>query len=24
MSGLRLEGMVAGRGPFRLPPLELT
>lgn len=24
MSGLRLEGLVAGRGPFRLPPLDLT
>jgi iron complex transport system ATP-binding protein len=24
MSGLKLEGLVAGRGPFRLPPLELT
>ena len=24
MSGLRLEELVAGRGPFRLPPLELT
>ncbi|WP_298094326.1 ABC transporter ATP-binding protein [Brevundimonas sp.] len=24
MSGLRLEGLVAGRGSFRLPPLELT
>ncbi len=24
MSGLTLEGLVAGRGPFRLPPLELT
>ncbi len=24
MSRLALEGMVAGRGPFRLPPLELT
>ena len=24
MSGLRLEELVAGRGPFRLPPLDLT
>jgi iron complex transport system ATP-binding protein len=24
MSGLTLEGLVAGRGPFRLPPLDLT
>jgi iron complex transport system ATP-binding protein len=24
MSGLTLEGLVAGRGPFRLPPLGLT
>ena len=24
MSGLKLEGLVAGRGPFRLPPLDLT
>jgi iron complex transport system ATP-binding protein len=24
MSGLRLEGLVAGRGSFRLPPLDLT
>jgi ABC-type cobalamin/Fe3+-siderophores transport system ATPase subunit len=24
MSGLRLAGLVAGRGPFRLPPLDLT
>jgi ABC-type cobalamin/Fe3+-siderophores transport system ATPase subunit len=24
MSGLALEGLVAGRGPFRLPPLDLT
>ena len=24
MSGLRLEGLVAGRGPFSLPPLDLT
>jgi len=24
MSGLKLEGLVAGRGPCRLPPLELT
>ena len=24
MSGLKLEGLVAGRGAFRLPPLELT
>lgn len=24
MSGLMLEGLVAGRGPFRLPPLDLT
>ncbi|MFN7619936.1 MAG: ATP-binding cassette domain-containing protein, partial [bacterium] len=24
MSGLTLEGLVAGRGSFRLPPLELT
>lgn len=24
MTGLRLEGLVAGRGPFRLPPLDLT
>jgi len=24
MNGLTLEGLVAGRGPFRLPPLDLT
>lgn len=24
MSGLAFEGLVAGRGPFRLPPLDLT
>ena len=24
MSGLRLEGLIAGRGTFRLPPLDLT
>jgi ABC-type cobalamin/Fe3+-siderophores transport system ATPase subunit len=24
MNGLMLEGLVAGRGPFRLPPLDLT
>ena len=24
MSGLTLEGLAAGRGPFRLPPLDLT
>jgi ABC-type cobalamin/Fe3+-siderophores transport system ATPase subunit len=24
MTGLTLEGLVAGRGPFRLPPLDLT